>query len=228
MSAPRYLLQTADDLARAGRGWLTPRELDVAAGFRFDKPRDDWRLGRLTAKRALAHVTGVGAQALDRIEILAAADGAPEPSLDGEPANAAISLSHSHATGLCLVSTQADAVGCDIECIETRRAVFVDTFFTRSELERWERTPRDEQDLLATLIWSAKESALKVLRTGLSLDTRDIEIDVSSVAAEPGWHAFGARYDAGGRVWSGWWARVDNFVLTAIADPDGGRPEPLG
>ena len=227
MSAPRYLLQTAVDLACADGEWLTQREREVAAGFRFDKPREDWRLGRLTAKRALSRVIGTDPQALDRFEILAADDGAPEPSLDGEPADAAISLSHSHATGLCVVSTQADAVGCDIECIETRRAVFVDTFFTSAELARWEQAPRDEQDFLATLIWSAKESALKVLRTGLRLDTRDIEVDVPEADAGPGWHRFSARYEEGGRSWTGWWARFGNFVLTAIAEPDGGRPEPL-
>ena len=62
-----------------GDAWLSPRERAVLAGLRLAKRRDDWRLGRWTAKAAVAVRLDVGPQ---RVEVLAAADGAPDAWLN--------------------------------------------------------------------------------------------------------------------------------------------------
>src|SRR3954454_12181450 len=77
--------------------WLGPRERAVLGGLCVAKRREDWRLGRWTAKAALAAWLGATPE---RIEVVAADDGAPEAWLDG--ARAPVSVSLSHRSGLAL------------------------------------------------------------------------------------------------------------------------------
>ena len=74
--------------------------------------------------------------------------------------------------------------------------------------------------LLANLVWSAKESALKVLQTGLRRDTRSVEVDV---VEHDGARALGPARRAvaeEGSAFPGWWRRYGDFVLTVAADAD--------
>ncbi|GIV67522.1 4'-phosphopantetheinyl transferase superfamily protein [Caldilinea sp.] len=76
-------------------------------------------------------------------------------------------------------------------------------------------------DLLATVIWSGKEAALKAMREGLRLDTQRIACLFGALAVEPmqEWKPFRidldkqltARFPG---VWSGWWRLHGNHVLT--------------
>ena len=104
----------------------------------------------------------------------------------------------------------------------------------------------DGPDATANLIWSAKESALKVLRTGLRADTRTVEValaDGGAVDTRAGMAGLGrgggrrgAGRCAGGRcagadgagwrrltvtgargTFPGWWRRDGVFVLTVVA-----------
>ena len=72
------------------------------------------------------------------------------------------------------------SVGCDLELVEPRSALFVRDYFTAAERERVAAAPAREHDELANLIWCAKESALKVLRTGLRRDTRSVEVELGT------------------------------------------------
>jgi 4'-phosphopantetheinyl transferase len=82
----------------------------------------------------------------------------------------------------------------------------------------------EEHDLRVALTWSAKESALKVLRVGLRRDTRDVEVDLEGVDEAEGWHPFEARLRPERRRLHGWWCRRKDLVLTiasnaSCADP---------
>lgn len=76
-------------------------------------------------------------------------------------------------------------------------------------------------DVLATVIWSGKEAALKALREGLRLDTQRIAclFDVAAAASTQEWKPFridvdeqlGAQFPG---VWSGWWRLHGRHVLT--------------
>ena len=57
--------------------WLTAREQERLAGFRFDKRKRDWLLGRWAAKVALLGVSGLSQRDLQRLEIGTAPSGAP-------------------------------------------------------------------------------------------------------------------------------------------------------
>ncbi|MGZ6641917.1 MAG: hypothetical protein ACXVFT_08780 [Solirubrobacteraceae bacterium] len=80
----------------------------MLACLRLAKRRDDWRLGRWTAKAAVAAWLGVGAE---RIEVLAAADGAPDAWLDGAPVPVSLSLSHRAGRALAAVTDIPAAIG---------------------------------------------------------------------------------------------------------------------
>src|SRR5208283_2826825 len=90
-----WLEQTEADVP-AENQWLSAGEMLCLAGLRFAKRRTDWRLGRWTAKRALAAHLNLPADlsALANIEIQAATSGAPEVYLLNQPASVTISLSH--------------------------------------------------------------------------------------------------------------------------------------
>src|SRR5207247_2585575 len=92
----------------------------------------DWRLGRWTAKAAVAAVLGVRAE---EVEIVAAPDGAPEAWVGGEPAGVSISLSHRGGRGLAVVVTPPAIVGCDLELVEPRSSAFVADWLAPSEQE---------------------------------------------------------------------------------------------
>ena len=196
-----------------GDDWLGPREKAVLAGLRFPKRRADWRLGRYVAKRSLAAVTG--SSALDRIEIVAAEDGAPEAFVQGHRIDLQISISHREDVGACAIAPLA--VGCDLEAIEPRTDRFVADFFAEPEREVVAATPQAYRDRQTALVWSAKESALKLLRTGLRRDTRSVRIEIAdSTTSHGGWHPLRARLLPEDQLLHGWWRAEDGHVLTVV------------
>jgi len=203
----------------AALDWLTPDERARFEAFRFEKRRRDWLLGRWTAKLALLGITGMSDRDISRFEIASAPDGAPLPRLDSRPFLAQLSLSHSNGRALATVLQSETELGCDIELIEPRSAGFVETFFTASESERVENASPRLRDSLVTKIWSAKESTLKALRTGLQVDTRSVEVIDDGECMGADWGiARTTVADAG--AFSCLWRIDGQFVLTIVTrDP---------
>jgi 4'-phosphopantetheinyl transferase len=228
MTAVRWLLQAAADVP-AGDGWLAPDERTRLAGMRAPARRADWRLGRWTAKRAVAG--WLAAQpAPAAVEVRSAADGAPEVLVDGAPAPLVISLSHRAGLAVCMVAAAGVALGCDLELVEPRSDAFVADYLTAAERAAVQAAPVADRPLLVALHWSAKESALKALRTGLRLDTRWVAVDPPQ-AGEPGrWNPLTVRHPATGRAFHGWWRHDAGRVLTMVAAPQPAPPlaSPLG
>jgi 4'-phosphopantetheinyl transferase len=180
-----WLEQTQGDVP-AGTDWLGPMEAECLQSLHFAKRRNDWLLGRWTAKQALAESLGAPYDfaALARIEILAAESGAPEIFLSGQKIHTTISLSHRAGMAMCCVSFGGGRVGCDLETTETRSGAFIADYFTARERALIERTPEKDRSLLVALLWGAKESALKALQVGLRLDTNSLEVRTLVTAAE--------------------------------------------
>ena len=66
--------------------------------------------------------------------------------------------------------------------------------------------------LLATLIWSAKESVLKALKVGLRMDTRRISVNIRFEPLDsPQWRQFCAAI-ADGPTFFGAWVRADGWI----------------
>ena len=203
----------------AGDEWLSARELDVQARLLVRKRRADWRLGRWTAKAALAMVLAVEPS---RVSILAAEDGAPEAFVGDLPLPLPISVSISHRAGVGLVTVSRHVVvGGDLELIEPRSAAFVREWFDeREQVSIAAARDVDRHDELTCLLWSVKEASAKVLREGLRLDPRSAAVVLESdeVADELGrrWRRTTVRWPTEDRVVTGW-CRLDGSFVHAIA-----------
>jgi len=208
----------------AGDAWLSAAEMARLAGFKIAKRRLDWRLGRFTAKRALAAYLADRGERLGEFEIHPADDGAPEPFLDGEPLPLSLSLSHAGGLALCALASSKVALGCDVEKVETRSSVFVRDYFTTAEREFVESAPEARRARLATLIWSAKESALKALREGLRRDTRSVVVEIPEGRPEGGWWPLTVRDNVSEKYFEGWWRPSHDTVFTVVAAPPPGVP----
>lgn len=202
--------------------WLAPSERGHLETLRVLHRRDDWRLGRWTAKNALAAALDLPQDALARLEIRPAEDGAPEPFLDAAPIPRALSLTHRDGHAAAAVAPAGTVLGCDLERIEPRSDLFVQDYFTETEKEVIET----DRLLLANLFWSAKESALKALRVGLRMDTREVEVTLGKEEAD-GWKTFGVRHRESGRRFEGWWRREGGVVATVVAGPAQSRNQPI-
>jgi 4'-phosphopantetheinyl transferase len=232
-----WLLQTSADLPERD-DWLAAEECARLQSMAVANRRGDWRLGRWTAKRAIAAAWPdlVGEPELPEdtaVEIRPAPDGAPEAFVRGERAPLAVSISHSAQHGFSVVAARPVAVGCDIEEIAERSDRFVEDYLTERERSVVREGSSDERALTANLIWSAKESALKALREGLRLDTRAVEVSLSRGLARSSerlgstdgeWSPLLVQHSAG-KVFHGLWRTHERFVLTVVAD---GAPEIIG
>jgi len=208
----------------AAADWLSSGERGRADALRYTKRRTDFMLGRWTLKLAVAKALGwpEDPDVLARIEGRNAPSGAPLLYIDGQPADYGVSLTDRAGCAVCLVAARAAAVGCDVEIVEPRSDAFVRDYLTQAE-QQLVGAAGPARDAAANLIWSAKESALKVLGTGLRRDTRSVEVTVAELSPpERTWSALRVR-TAEGKVFPGWWRRSGTFLVTACW-PGGGPP----
>ena len=192
--------------------WLSPYERERAAAMAIPWRREDFLLGRWAAKRLLSTV--LGCEAGPSLEVRAAPSGRPEAFLDGHPLRLTISLSHREGLALAAVDDAGSPVGADLEAVEPRSDAFVRDYFTRREIAA---VAAGQRDLLANLIWSAKESALKALGAGLTLDTRAVEVELAP-GVSGGWRPLRLH---GAAEWGGWWRTDGAHILTLVAASTG-------
>jgi len=219
-----WLEQTEADVP-AENDWFSSGEETRLSQLRFAKRRADWRLGRWTAKRALAVWLDIPAHplALAQIEIRPASTGAPEVFIANQPASVSLSLSHREGRAVCAVAPAGAELGCDLELIEPRSDAFISDYFTGEEQTLVAQASAADRPRLLALLWSAKESALKALRTGLRLDTRRVIVSPIVAFDLQGWSALRVRC-ADGRVFRGWWQQAGSFVRTLVATPPPNPP----
>lgn len=220
--APGWLTASAAEVP-AGDAWLGPAERRVLAGLRVEKRRADWRLGRWALKRAVEAATGT---APERVEILAAADGAPEAWVDGERLGTSVSLSHRAGRALAVVGAGPYTVGCDLELVEPRSDAFVREWLAPSEQELVAAAAPADRARTANLIWTAKEAAAKVRREGLRLDVRRAWVELGQRPAGDGWGRMRVVWEDA-PVTAGWWCDEPDWVLAIAGEPDPPPPFPL-
>ena len=195
--------------------WIDSTEADRFAAMRFRKRRDEAMLARWTAKSTVARSMDMPTDpaSLSSITVRNASDGAPEVFISDSQPGVIIAMTDRADWAVAAVRRGEERIGCDLELTEPRSDAFVRDYFTPSEQATVAST--SQPDLVANLIWSAKESALKVLRTGLRRDTRTVEVEF-----EPGSHGWNPLMvsSAEGKQMPGWWARYGEFILTMAAE----------
>jgi 4'-phosphopantetheinyl transferase EntD len=213
-----WLEQTQEDVPE-GDEWLGMHERACLSTLHFPKRRLEWRLGRWTAKCALAAYQRLPLQSdrLARIEICAAPSGAPQVFPGDHLAAMTISISHRSGMSLCAVAEAGVRLGCDVELVESRSEVFLADYFTSEEQHLVADMPAAERARLVTLLWSAKESALKALQVGLRRDTRSVLVEVGGPHTVDGWTSMRVR-SIEGDVFQGWWREHNGAVRTLVAD----------
>jgi 4'-phosphopantetheinyl transferase len=197
--------------------------------MRFAKRRSDWRLGRWTAKNALALYflylkLPADPQVLASIEIRSASTGAPEAYFSNRPAAATISISHRAGVAACAVTMPGVELGCDLEMVEPRSDAFVADYFTGAEQSFVAEAPAMDRPCLLAFLWSAKESALKALHEGLRVDARDVMVSSRDASFDfDGWSPMAVRH-SDRRIFCGWWQHSCGIVRTLVAAPPPNPP----
>lgn len=205
--------------------WLSSREAELLSRIRFTKRYVEFLTRRWTAKRAVAAVADHpnDPAGLSRIEVLNHPSGAPYALIDGAPAGVGISMTDRAGWAVCLVGDD-DRLGIDLELVEPRTDGFVRDYLTAAEQAMVRAS--SNRDLVANLMWSAKEAVLKVLQTGLRADTRSVEVSPDlgpTTEVASGWHELlVTNHD--GRRFPGWWRRDGQFVLTVTWEDEAGPP----
>jgi 4'-phosphopantetheinyl transferase len=220
--------------------FLNPTEASILAGKRFPKRREEWLHGRWAAKRLLQKQhPSCGKLPLSEIVIANEPGGAPFATRsDGTHLPGCLSITHSGPLAACALALDPHLrVGIDLEKIEARPSGFFESYFTLAENDYVRRCPPETLPEAVTLVWSAKESVLKALRTGLALDTRQVEIKLVDENASPlnGWRRFSSASSenpapsSGPWVWAGWWQVYREYILTlAAGSPAGDSGQGLG
>ncbi len=223
-----WLEQTEANLPPAN-DWLSAGERLRMDGMRVAKRHADWRLGRWTAKRALAAYLNLPDRTprLADIEIRPAQSGAPEVFMANQPAELVISLSHRAGVAACAITLGGAEMGCDLEIVEPRSDAFIADYFAPEEQALIEGMSPALRFLLVALLWSAKESALKALRTGLRLDTRSVIVrPIFPLAKSDGrnnWLPLQVFCESG-QIFDGWWQHTGNLLRTMVASPSPAPP----
>jgi len=215
--------------------FLDPVEASGLAAKRFPKRRAEWLHGRWAAKNLLQKRLPMCLKLpLSEIVIANEPGGAPYAALADKthlPVRlpGCLSITHSGPLAACALALDPRLrVGIDLEKIEARPAGFFEAYFTPPENAYLRNCPPESLPEVLTLFWSARESVLKALRKGLSLDTRQVEIRLVEGDGSflSGWQRFSVAGNVikdsipapwGPWVWAGWWQVYQGYILTLAA-----------
>jgi 4'-phosphopantetheinyl transferase len=169
--------------------WLSESEQQFLNKLRFPKRRQEWLLGRWTAKNLMLKVHPLcNMVSPNMISIHKAENGSPFVSLGINNLEGMLSITHRESMAVAAWCEHPQIkIGIDLESIEPKEDSFINDFFTPDEVASVASVPNEQKGLTASLIWSGKEAVLKALQTGLSLDTRQVEIEPKSSAIKQEW-----------------------------------------
>jgi phosphopantetheinyl transferase (holo-ACP synthase) len=167
--------------------FLTPAESARAGAFKFGQPRENFTLGRLAGKLALAAAVGAsrpltpalslsggeGGELVRRLRAFEIGNGERgEPVVragDCKSPALAVSLSHVNGFGVAVAFPVGQQVGLDLELIDARRAETVRKGVPLSaEEETWLKATDLPEATALLLLWTAREALGKALSCGLA------------------------------------------------------------
>ncbi len=153
---------------------LHPEEYTYYRSLRFDRRKESYLLGRIAAKKAIS-------QLLDKKSLITSISiqfGVFQfPVVKYvQHQNIQVSISHCDHYGIALAFPEEHPLGIDIEKINEDKLQTLKSSICAHELDKI--TANSLSELIgSTLIWTIKESLSKVLKTGLTVDFKILEIE---------------------------------------------------
>lgn len=154
---------------------LHTEELTHFDTLKFDRRRASYLLGRISAKQALSEILPVATTSMNSYAI---GTGVFQfPIVQHLPYTGfQVSISHCDTIGVALAYPEAHPLGIDIEKIDAKKVEPMISMLTKNEIALAKSYLGDLPSAY-TLLWTVKESLSKILKTGLMLDFRFLEID---------------------------------------------------
>jgi phosphopantetheinyl transferase len=212
------------DEVTAVHEFLNESEREIYWGFKTRKRQLEWLAGRVAIKRLFCLINTPGITPAN-LMVERETSGLPYLVAKGERANGRISISH-NAGWVAVCQTDSDLrIGIDLEEIKSRDPAFLLDYFSRSEREQIMNGGLHTLDFRTNLIWSAKESVLKAISTGLGTDPLKVEIDgLNSIEQKGGWGVLSAGYQEDNikTNWNIYYRNRIDTVLT-LCVPDSGE-----
>lgn len=144
---------------------LSERENAFFQTLKLPKRKTEWLGGRLALKRLVGTQVRLPMQS---IELLPQAEnGKPQLLLAGECGQLPFSITHSHGFAVAAIAPDARYIGIDLEKIAPRINAWKQDFFHPSELT-------EHSDEFLTKLWTQKEALVKLLGTGLAINSFDV------------------------------------------------------
>jgi 4'-phosphopantetheinyl transferase len=152
---------------------LHPLEYKRYNSFRSEKRRSSFILGRYTAKMAISSLCNV--QPINQIFIDSGIFNQPIVKRPDLP-NICVSISHNDSSSIALAYPEDYPMGIDLERIDEEKIANIAELFTSHE-HNLSIILYKNKPLFYTILWTAKESLSKVLRTGFTTGFNTLEIN---------------------------------------------------
>jgi 4'-phosphopantetheinyl transferase len=191
--------------------------------FKVIKRQFEWISSRIISKKMINQILKGEKLNFPDIRIKKEETGQPYIYITGQGRlEGKFSLSHSNGYVFCGYSLSKELMfGLDLEKIEAHSLEFVQDYFSSQEIERYQVLDGNDKDGYTTMVWSAKESVLKTLGLGLSIDTRKVEIiPLEDSSRLTGWNSCSVKLENKMNLTMNvYWQKVDGFIRT-ICIPD--------
>jgi len=144
---------------------LSERENAFFQTLKLPKRKTEWLGGRVALKRLISAYEHVP---LNTVEVMPQAQsGKPQLLLDGKQSTLPFSITHSQGFAVAALAPTHKYIGIDLEKISPRMNAWKTDFFHPTELT-------GEGDAFLTKLWTQKEAVVKLLGTGLTLNSFDV------------------------------------------------------
>jgi len=154
---------------------LHPNEIKYYQNLKFDKRKASYLLGRIAAKNAISEILQTD-QTLQSIAIQSGVFQFPVVNYVLDQ-NIQVSISHCDDYGIALAFPEEHPLGIDIERIDEQKIDTIKNVISDQELNIIDDKSLPSVLITYPMIWTMKESLSKVLKTGLTIDLKLLEID---------------------------------------------------
>lgn len=151
---------------------LHPVEKERYETFAHSKRKNSYLLGRVAAKHAISNFLKINIKP-NEVHIDSGVFSFPVVRFS-HPVQ--VSISHCQNIAIALAYDESHPLGVDLEQIDEKKADVIKSGLNPEELQL-ARSLNIAESVALTIIWSARESVSKILKTGITIDFKWLEIN---------------------------------------------------